>query len=122
MGGLIRLIVKGFFYIVVIIPVIRGIVSSFIPWGWLGWLLGLIVAAGVAIWLETSGLSNKILASIFNPNKSVKDTIGEGVGSLFESEGSSPKGPETTMTCPNCGTSVTLYGGHGKCEACDSAF
>jgi hypothetical protein len=121
MGGLIRLIIKGIFYIAIIIPVIRAVVGTFLP-GWFGWLIGVVVAIAVAIWLETSGTSNKILASIFNPDKSVKDAAAESMSSLFESEGTASKGVETTMKCPNCGSQVTLFDGHGKCRACDSAF
>ena len=120
--GLVRLIIKGFFYIAIVIPLVRTIVASFIPWGWMSWLLGMVAALGVAFWLESSGLSNKLLSAVFNPNKSVKKTLGEGMSSLFESGDASPKGTETSMTCPNCGTQVTLLGGRGKCRACDTAF
>ena len=122
MKGLVRWAIKLAAYYFIVFPVVGGILRSVFD-NWFGWLLGFIVATGVAVWLETTGLSNKILASIFDPNKSAKKTMGEAVGSLFESGDSSSKGGvETTMQCPNCGSQVTLIDGHGKCRACDSAF
>jgi len=119
---MVKLLVKGIFYLVFVIPFVRWVVGLFIPWAWLAWILGIIVALIVAFSLEKSGTSDKILASLFSPNKSVKDTIGQEMSSLFDGGDQAPKGPETTIKCPNCGSQVNLIGGHGKCRACDTAF
>ena len=122
MKGIVRLVIKLVVYIGIVIPVVRSTIGALLGGGGFGWIVGLIVAIGLAIWLETTGTSNRLLVKLFSgKSDSAKDvSVGEAVGSLF-SDGA-PKGLETTMKCPNCGAQVTLYDGHGKCRACDSAF
>ena len=121
MKGIVRLLIKFFVYVLLIIPLVRGIVGAIFGSGWLGWLVGVIAAIGLALWLESTGTSNKLLARLFSGDSS--NTEGQAsapTGRFFESALSG--GVETTMKCPNCGSQVTLRDGHGKCKACDSAF
>ena len=122
MSNILKVIIKALFYILIVFTLVRWIVGLFIPWTWLVWVLGTVVALAVAYSLEKSGMTNKILAALFDPKKSVKDTIGESMSSMFDDGSATDKGLETTMKCPNCGSMVTLNNGHGKCRACDSAF
>ena len=118
MQGLVRLIIKAAVYLVIVFPLVTAIMRNFLGWGW-GGFIGFVVAAGLAVWLETTGKSNEILAKIFGAGK--QSAAGGSVANIFESS-SEPKGIETTEKCPNCASNITLINGHGKCEACDHAM
>lgn len=124
MGSMIRFLIKFFVYVFLVIPIVRAIVGFIVPWTWLAWILGIVAAIGVSVWLESTGTSNKILASIFDPNKSAGDAMGESMSDLFSGgdKKSAHKPVETTMTCPSCGKQVTLHDGRGKCGACDTSY
>ena len=126
MKGIVRLAIKVFVYVVIVIPVVRGIAGMIFGANWFGWLVGVIAAIALAFWLETTGTSNRILAKIFSGEavQSTGKAVKESLEGIFEDDGSSPspRGVETTMKCENCGAQVTLKGGHGKCDACDSAY
>ncbi|MCL2080802.1 MAG: hypothetical protein FWH16_01735 [Oscillospiraceae bacterium] len=120
MKGIIRLVIKFVVYVAIVIPLVRTVVGAIFGSGGFGWVMGIVAAIGLAVWLETTGTSNRLLAKLFG---AVSDAGSGGsaqsAGSLFSEE---PKGLETTMKCPNCGSQVTLINNHGKCRACDSAF
>jgi len=121
MSGLIRLIVKGVVYIVVVFPLVTAIMRNFLGWGW-GGFIGFVVAAGLALWLETSGKSNEILAKVFSGGANTQSAAGGSVADIFTAAAPEPQGVETTAKCPNCASNITLINGHGKCEACDHAM
>jgi hypothetical protein len=113
--------IKLVVYVVIFFPLVGAIAGGILGNGWFGGFIGFAAAAGLAIWLETTGTSNKLLARLFSSAAGDQNAQAGGpVGSIFESE--APKGPETTIKCSGCGSQVTLYGGHGKCEACDRAY
>ena len=128
MSGLVRLLIKGAVYIFVIIPLVQGIVGGIIGFGGFSVFIGIVVAVGVVVWLEKSGISNNVLNKVFGAlanHGSGAANAGQGqptTGDTSAGRNMFSTGVETSMKCPNCNTLVTLVDGHGKCKACDSAF
>jgi len=127
MSGLVRLLIKGAVYIFILIPLIQGIVGGIIGFGGFAVFIGIVVAVGVVVWLEMSGISNKVMTKIFGALAGTGTNPNAPPGSPTTGDTSASKplfgaGVETSMKCPNCNTLVTLIDGHGKCKACDSAF
>jgi len=129
MSGLVRLLIKGAIYIFVIIPLVQGIIGGIIGFGGFSVFIALVVAIGVVVWLEKSGISNNVLNKVFGAlaNHGSGSAANPGQGGPSTGDTSAGRnlfsgGVETSMKCPNCNTLVTLMDGHGKCKACDSAF